>query len=71
MTTPQAHPQKPQWDTRYGGGYSGYQEGGSYYPSNGYLEPSLQARTSTSVSYPDCYSPLERYIVDVSYASPL
>jgi hypothetical protein len=40
-TTLQAHPQEPQWDTRYGGGYSGYHEGGSYYPSQGYPEPSL------------------------------
>jgi hypothetical protein len=40
-TTPQAHPQEPQWDTEYGGGYSGYHEGGSYYPSQGYPEPSL------------------------------
>jgi hypothetical protein len=31
-TTPQAHPQELQWDTRYGGGYSGYHEGSSYYP---------------------------------------
>jgi hypothetical protein len=48
-TTPQAHPQEPQWDTRYGGGYSGYREGGNYYPSQGYSEPSLQAGTSASV----------------------
>jgi hypothetical protein len=41
MTTPQAHRQEPQWDTRYGGGNSGYHEGGSYYPSHGYPEPSL------------------------------
>jgi hypothetical protein len=43
MTTPQAHPQEPQWDhpTRYGGGYSGHHESGSYYPSHGYPEPSL------------------------------
>jgi hypothetical protein len=38
-TTSQAHPQEPQWDTGYGGGYSGYHEGGSYYPPQGY--PSL------------------------------
>jgi hypothetical protein len=38
MTTPQADPQEPQWDTEYGGGYSGYREGG-YYPSHSY--PSL------------------------------
>jgi hypothetical protein len=31
MTTLQAHPQEPQWETGYGGGYSGYHEGG-YYP---------------------------------------
>jgi hypothetical protein len=41
MTTTQAHPQEPQWDTRYGGGYLGYHEGGSYYPSHGYPEPNL------------------------------
>jgi hypothetical protein len=29
-TTPQAHPEEPQWDTGYGGGYSGYHGGGSY-----------------------------------------
>jgi hypothetical protein len=40
-TTPQAHPQEPQWDTGYGGGYSGHHEGGSYYPSHGYPEPSF------------------------------
>jgi hypothetical protein len=37
-TTSQAHPQEPQWDTGYGGGYSGHHESGSYYPSNGYPE---------------------------------
>jgi hypothetical protein len=26
MTTLQAHPHEPQWDTGYGGGYSGYHE---------------------------------------------
>jgi hypothetical protein len=31
-TTLQAHPREPQWDTRYGGGYSGHHDGGSYYP---------------------------------------
>jgi hypothetical protein len=56
-TTPQAHPQEPQCDTRYGSGYSGHHEGGSYYP-----EPSLRAETSTSARYLDCYAPLERYI---------
>jgi hypothetical protein len=40
MTTPQAHPQEPQWDTGYGGGYSGYHEG-PYYPFVGYPEPSI------------------------------
>jgi hypothetical protein len=40
-TTPHAHPQEPQWDTGYGGGYSGHQESGSYYPSHGYPEPRL------------------------------
>jgi hypothetical protein len=62
MTTPQAHPQEPQWDTRHGGGYSGNHESGSYYTSHGYPEPSLQARTSISARYPDCYAPLERYV---------
>jgi hypothetical protein len=50
MNTPQTHPQEPQWDTGYGGGYSGYHEG-SYYPSHGYLVPSLQAGTSASTRY--------------------
>jgi hypothetical protein len=27
MTTPQAQPLEPQWDTRYGGGYLGHHEG--------------------------------------------
>jgi hypothetical protein len=62
MTTLQAHPQEPQWDTRYGGGYSGYHEGGSYYPSHGYSEPSLRVRTSTYVRYPDWYAPLKQYV---------
>jgi hypothetical protein len=62
MTTLQAHPQEPQWDTRYGGGYSGYHEGGSYYPSHGYPEPSLRVRTSTYVRYPDWYAPLKQYV---------
>jgi hypothetical protein len=61
-TTSQAHPQEPQWDTGYGGGYSGYHEGGRYCPSHGYPEPSLRARTSTSARYLDWYAPLERYI---------
>jgi hypothetical protein len=34
-TTLQAHPQESQWDTGYGGGYSGHHESGSYYPSHG------------------------------------
>jgi hypothetical protein len=61
-TTLQAHPQEPQWDTGYGVGYSGHHEGSSYYPSHGYPEPSLRARTSDSTMYPDWYTPLERYI---------
>jgi hypothetical protein len=61
-TTLQAHPQEPQWDTGYGGGYSGYHEGGSYYPSQGYPEPSLWAETSTSARYLDWYATLEWYI---------
>jgi hypothetical protein len=60
-TTSHALPQEPQWDTRYGGGYSGYHEGGSYYPSQGYPEPSLRAKTSASARYPDWHTPLERY----------
>jgi hypothetical protein len=55
-TTPQAHPQEPQWDTGYGGGYSGHHESGSYYPSHGYPERSLQAETSTFARYPDWYA---------------
>jgi hypothetical protein len=39
MTALQTHPQEPQLDTGYGGGYSGHHEGGSYYPSHGYPEP--------------------------------
>jgi hypothetical protein len=61
MTTPQAHPQKPQWDTGYGGDYSSHHEGSSYYPSHGYPESSLRARTSASARYPYWYTPLERY----------
>jgi hypothetical protein len=60
-TTPQAHPQEPQWDTGYGGGYLGHHESGSYYPSHGYPEPSLWAETSSSIRYPNWYAPLERY----------
>jgi hypothetical protein len=62
MTTPQAHPQKPQWDNGYGGGYSGHHESGSYYPSHGYPEPSLRAGTSASARYTNWYAPLERYV---------
>jgi hypothetical protein len=61
-TTSQAHPQEPQWDTGYGVGYSGHHDGGSYYTSHDYPEPSLRAETSTSVMYPDWYAPLERCI---------
>jgi hypothetical protein len=61
-TTPQAHPQEPQWDIGYKGGYSGHHEGGCYYPSHSYPEPSLQAGTSTSTKYPDLYAPLEWYV---------
>jgi hypothetical protein len=39
MTTPQAHPQEPQWNTGYGGGYSGHHKSGSYYPLT--VTPSL------------------------------
>jgi hypothetical protein len=49
-------------DTGYRGGYSGYHEGGSYYPSQGYPKPSLWAGTSASTRHPDWYAPLERYI---------
>jgi hypothetical protein len=62
MTTPHAHAQEPQWDTWYGGRYSGYHESGSYYPSHGYREPSLRAKTSASTRYPDWYTHLERYV---------
>jgi hypothetical protein len=61
MTTPQAHPQEPQWDTGYGGGYSGHHEGGGYYPSHSYPTPSLQARTSAFAMYPDWYAHLDWY----------
>jgi hypothetical protein len=61
-TTLQAHPQEPQWDTRYGGGYSGHHESGSYYPSHGYLEPSLQAGTSASTRNLNWYALLEWYV---------
>jgi hypothetical protein len=61
-TTPQAHPQEPQWDTGYRGDYSGHHEGNSYHPSHSYPESSLRAGTSTSARYPDWYFPLERYI---------
>jgi hypothetical protein len=61
-TTPQAHPQVPRWDTGYEGGYSGHHEGSSYYPSHGYPGSSLRAGTSASITYPDWYSPMERYI---------
>jgi hypothetical protein len=61
MTTLQAHPHEPQWETGYGGGYSGYHEG-SYYPSHGYPEPSHGAGTSASARYPDWYAPLEQYV---------
>jgi hypothetical protein len=60
-TTLQAHPQEPQWDTGYGGDYSGHHEVSSYYPSHGYPEYILRARTSASTRYPDWYAPLERY----------
>jgi hypothetical protein len=60
-TTLQAHPQEPQWDNGYGGGYSGHHESGSYYPSHGYLEPSFRIGTSASARYPDWNAPLERY----------
>jgi hypothetical protein len=38
-TTPQAHPQEPQWDTGYGVDYLGHHEGGTYYASHSYPEP--------------------------------
>jgi hypothetical protein len=60
-TAPQAHPQEPQWDIGYVGGYSGHLEGGGYYPSHGYPEPSLRAGTSASARYPNWYTLLERY----------
>jgi hypothetical protein len=62
MTTPQAHPQEPQWDIGYGGGSSGHHASGSYYPSHSYPEPSLRAEISTSTMYPDWFAPLEQYI---------
>jgi hypothetical protein len=62
MTTPRAHPQEPQWDTGYAGGYLGHHESGSYYPSLGYPKPSLRARTSASTRYPNWYDPLVWYV---------
>jgi hypothetical protein len=61
MTTLQAHPQEPQWDTGYGGGYPGHHEGSSYKPSHGYPKSSLRAGTSAFARYPDWYAPLEQY----------
>jgi hypothetical protein len=61
-TTPQPQPQEPQWDTGYGVGYLGHHEGGSYYPSHGYPEPSLRGGTSASARYLEWYAPLERYV---------
>jgi hypothetical protein len=61
-STPQAHPQEPQWDTGYGVGYSGHLEGVSYYPSHGYPKTSLRAGTSASARYRDWYAPLVRYV---------
>jgi hypothetical protein len=61
-TTLQADPQEPQWDTRHGGGYTGYHERGSYYPSHGHPEPSVRSGTSASARYPDWYASLEWYI---------
>jgi hypothetical protein len=61
-TTPQAHPQEPQWDTGYRGGYLGYHEGGSYYPFHNYPKPSFRAGTFASARYLDWYAPLERYV---------
>jgi hypothetical protein len=43
------------------GGYSGHHEGGSFHPSHGYPEPSLQAGTSASARYLDWCAPLEQY----------
>jgi hypothetical protein len=60
--TPHVNPQGPEWETGYGGGFSGHHEGGDYYPSHGYPEPSLRAKTSASARYPDLYTPLERYV---------
>jgi hypothetical protein len=52
-TTPQAHPQELQWDTGYGGGYSGHHGSGSYYPSHSYPGPNLRAGTTASARYLD------------------
>jgi hypothetical protein len=53
---------RPQWDTRYGSGLPGYQEGGSSYYRHGTPRPSHRARTSASAEFPHWYYPLERYI---------
>jgi hypothetical protein len=46
----------------YEGGYSGHHGSGSYYPSHGYPEPRLRARTFASARYLNWYTPLERYV---------
>jgi hypothetical protein len=68
MTTPQVHPQEPQWDIGYGVGYSGHHEDGSYYHSHSYPERSLRDGTSASARYPDWYDPMEWHI---SYGADL
>jgi hypothetical protein len=62
MTTLQAHPPEPQWDTGYGVRYSGHHEGSSYYPSRSNPKASLRTGTSASARYPGRYAPLERYV---------
>jgi hypothetical protein len=53
---------KPQWDTQYGSGLPGHQEGGSSYYPHGTPGPSHRARTSASTEFPHWYYRLERYI---------
>jgi hypothetical protein len=51
-----------QWDTGYGSGLLGYQEGGSSYYPHSNPGPSHGAGTSASAEFSHWYYPLERYI---------
>jgi hypothetical protein len=52
-TEPQAYPRQPQWDTRYEGGYSEYQEGSSFYYPHGPSGLSRGTGTFASAWYPN------------------